>query len=93
MTIPTKYRPAQPEAGIASFPCAASATETINPSYASIQKWGELTSMSRATTYRALKRGVLRAVKLNTTTLIDVGHGLAYLRGLPRYVPIARRDQ
>ena len=40
MTIPTKYRPAQPEAGIASFPCAASATETINPSYASIQKLG-----------------------------------------------------
>jgi hypothetical protein len=39
--------------------------------------------MSRSTTYEALGRGELRAIKLGVRTLIDVEHGLAWLGSMP----------
>jgi len=39
--------------------------------------------MGRSSTYEALARGDLRAIKLGTRTLIDVAHGLAWLASLP----------
>jgi hypothetical protein len=42
--------------------------------------------MTRTATYLALARGDLRAIKQpgGRRTLIDVDHGLAWLRGQPR---------
>ena len=53
------------------------------PVYATISIWSQLTGMGRSTTYEALGRGDLRAIKLGTRTLIDVPHGLTWLAGLP----------
>jgi hypothetical protein len=39
--------------------------------------------MGRSVVYEALARGDLRAVKCGARTLIDVDHGLAWLRSLP----------
>ncbi len=39
--------------------------------------------MSRSASYVELGRGNLRAVKCGNATLIDVPHGLAWLRSLP----------
>jgi hypothetical protein len=39
--------------------------------------------MSRSSTYEALGRGDLRAIKLGTRTLIDVEHGFAWLASMP----------
>jgi hypothetical protein len=53
------------------------------PAYATIEGWSLMTGMSRRSTYRALACGDLKAIKLGTRTLIDVEHGLAWLRSLP----------
>jgi hypothetical protein len=39
--------------------------------------------MGRSSTYKAIARGFLRAVKFGDTTLIDVDHGLAQIASLP----------
>jgi len=57
--------------------------DRISPAYASIVDWCRLTGMGRSTTYEALGRGDLQAIKLGTRTLIDVAHGLAWLATLP----------
>jgi len=45
--------------------------------------WRELTGMSRSRTYEEIGRGNIRAIKNGRQTLIDVQHGLAWLRSLP----------
>ena len=55
----------------------------ILPARATIPFWCALSGMGRSTTYEALSRGDLRAIKLGTRTLIDVPHGLAWLDSLP----------
>ena len=57
--------------------------ERPRPKYCSIADWGAISGMSRSTTYEALGRGDLRAIKLGVRTLIDVEHGLGYLKSLP----------
>jgi hypothetical protein len=39
--------------------------------------------MSRSSTYEALGRADLKAIKLGVRTLIDVEHGLAWLASMP----------
>jgi hypothetical protein len=39
--------------------------------------------MGRSVTYELLGRGILKARKLGTKTLVDVEHGLAYIASLP----------
>jgi hypothetical protein len=39
--------------------------------------------MSRSSTYEALGRGELRAIKLGARTLVDLEHGLAWLASMP----------
>jgi hypothetical protein len=39
--------------------------------------------MGRSSTYEALGRGDLKAIKLGVRTLIDVEHGLAWLASMP----------
>ena len=59
------------------------AAKNVSPKYATISTWRELTGQSRTSTYEALADGKLRAIKLGKRTLIDVEHGLAWLRSLP----------
>lgn len=53
------------------------------PAYAPIEEWGRISGLSRRVTYDLLGTGELRAIKRSRSTLVDVQHGLAYLRSLP----------
>lgn len=53
------------------------------PAYATIPGWCAISGMKRSTTYHEISRGNLRAIKLGARTLLDVGHGLAWLATLP----------
>ena len=53
------------------------------PSFATVATWCALSGMGRSSTYEALSRGDLRAIKMGTRTLIDVPHGLSWLDSLP----------
>jgi len=57
--------------------------ERPGPKYCSIADWSALSGMSRSVTYERLATGHLRAIKLGVRTLIDVEHGLGYLKSLP----------
>jgi hypothetical protein len=54
------------------------------PVFCTIDRWGELSGMSRRATYEAIARGDLIAIKRGSQTLIDCDHGFAWLRSLPR---------
>ena len=58
---------------------------TIVPSYANVRGWCQLSGMTETRTYDLLAIGLLRAKKLGGSTLIDVTHGLQYLKSLPDY--------
>lgn len=60
-----------------TFPAA------LTPAYAPPARFGVITGLSRRVIYDLLGSGDLRAVKRGATTLIDVQHGLAFLRSLP----------
>ena len=51
--------------------------------FATLSDWLVISGMGRTVTYEALARGDLRAIKLGTRLLIDVPHGLAWLRTRP----------
>lgn len=53
------------------------------PLYAKVPDWCQISGMGRTSTYEALGRGDIRAVKVGTRTLIDVVHGLEWLASLP----------
>jgi len=55
---------------------------TLEPKYTPVSGWVALTGMTRTGTYEELRRGNLRAIKQpgGRRTLIDVEHGLTYLR-------------
>lgn len=53
------------------------------PKYATITGWCDLTQMGRTSTYKAIGAGHLKAIKVEGRTLIDVDHGLAWLKSLP----------
>lgn len=53
------------------------------PKYASLPQWCAISGMSRTSTYNALGRGDLKAIKIGTRTLVDVDAGLDWLRSLP----------
>lgn len=54
------------------------------PKYARIDEWCRISGMGRSSTYVALARGELTAIKLGTKTLVDVQAGLAWMETLPR---------
>ncbi len=58
---------------------------TIQPKYAPLPHWCQISGMTRSATYLALAQGDLRAIKQpgGRRTLIDVEHGLAWLRSQP----------
>lgn len=51
--------------------------------YATMPDWCALSGMRPSKTYDELSRGNLRAKKIGTRLVIDVQHGLAWLRTLP----------
>ena len=59
--------------------------------YATMPDWCALSGMRPAKTYDELSRGNLRAKKVGKRLLIDVQHGLAWLRTLPEPVINLRR--
>jgi hypothetical protein len=52
--------------------------------FAPIPRWREISGMSRSKTYEELGVGHLRGVKCGRQILIDVRHGLEYMRSLPQ---------
>lgn len=61
------------------------------PNFATIDRWVELSGVSRSTTYELLASGDLVARKLNKRVLIDVKQGLNFLNSLPRPVISGKR--
>jgi hypothetical protein len=53
------------------------------PEFASVPVWREISGMSRSRTYEELAARNIRAVKCGRALLIDVRHGLEYVRSLP----------
>ena len=51
--------------------------------YVTLQGWMAISAMSRDATYKALSRGNLKAKKLGRRIVIDLAHGLEYMRSLP----------
>lgn len=73
MTTSTAIRP----------PPANAATELLQPKYCSITQWCELTGLGRRTVYDLLGNGDFRAVKVGGRTLLDIEHGLSWLKSRP----------
>jgi hypothetical protein len=66
----------------------------LSPKFAPISPdWEIISGMSRRTTYEELGRRNLRAIKVGAKTLIDVEHGLAWLRSRPPAVIRAPRPR
>ncbi|MGH7156011.1 MAG: hypothetical protein ACREF3_18955 [Acetobacteraceae bacterium] len=63
------------------------------PRFATIETWTALTGMPRRTVYDNLAAGHLKAIKCGRRTLIDVEHGLAWLRSQPAAVIRMSRRQ
>lgn len=53
------------------------------PAFVTVDGWLNISGMGRRATYDAIGLGHLCAVKRGSRTLIDVDHGLAWLRSLP----------
>lgn len=58
-------------------------SEAVTPAFANIATWCRMSGMGRSAVYEALARGELLAVKRGRQTLLDVAHGLTWLRSLP----------
>ncbi len=54
-----------------------------SPKFVTIAGWTLLTGQSRTSIYDSLQKNQLRAIKLGKRTLIDVDHGIAWLKSLP----------
>ena len=68
---------------------------TPQPEFATIDRWCEIAGMGRTATYQALAAGHLRGRKVGRRVLIDVPHGLAWVRSLPAAnvtLPNSRRE-
>ena len=65
---------------------------SLEPKYAPLPHWCAISGMTRTGTYNALAQGNLRAIKQpgGRRTLIDVPHGLAWLRAQPPVVFVNR---
>src|SRR5215208_5967739 len=66
-------------------------SDTI-PQFAPIPGWCQISGLGRTKTYEEAGAGNLRIVKVGGRSLVDVAHGLAWLRSLPNAPigPLAR---
>jgi hypothetical protein len=60
---------------------------SVRPAFCTIDSWLVISGMGRRATYDELGAGNLRAIKRGARTLVDVEHGLAWLRSLPMWQP------
>lgn len=58
-------------------------TEPTTLHYATITRWCHLSGMGRTRTYEEAALGNLRIIKVGGRSLVDVPHGLAWMRSLP----------
>ena len=59
-------------------------TNDLTPlQYATIARWCDLSGMGRTRTYEEAALGNLRIIKVGGRSLVDVPHGLAWMRSLP----------
>ena len=72
---------------------AHAAAETLQPRYCSITRFCEMSGLGRRTIYDLLGSGDLRAIKVGTKTLLDVEHGLDWLKSRPPAVIRAPRPR
>jgi hypothetical protein len=62
---------------------ASGAASKHNALFGPLPVWMRISGMSRSGTYRAIARKDLHAVKLGRSLLIDIEHGMTWLRSLP----------
>jgi hypothetical protein len=74
-------------------PPIPSAAETPRPAFCTIDTWISQSGMGRRSVYDYLGTGDLKAIKVGARTLIDVEHGLAWLRSRPAAVIRAPRQR
>jgi hypothetical protein len=55
----------------------------LSPKFVTLRSWLMVSGMSRSATYRLLSSGELKAKKAGCRLLIDLPHGLEYLKRLP----------
>jgi hypothetical protein len=55
----------------------------FTPHYAPIPQWCAISGMGRTRTYEEAGKGNIRIIKVGGRSLVDVPHGLAWLRSLP----------
>lgn len=65
------------------LPNSTTAESRVEPKFGTVDTWCRLSGMSRRITYDKLGLGYLKARKVGSRTLIDIEHGLAWLRSLP----------
>jgi hypothetical protein len=58
-------------------------TVLLRPAFAPIDVWCTISGLGRRVTYELLNAGHLKAIKRGASTLIDVDHGIAYLKSNP----------
>jgi hypothetical protein len=63
------------------------------PYFAGLSTWCELSGLPATTTYSLIESGRLHAARVEGKLIVDVKHGLRYLRSLPeaRLTPPLRR--
>ena len=62
-------------------------SQDIQPRYVSIKEWCRMSGQGMTSTYAALARGELTAIKMGRRTLVDVEAGIAWLRSRPAWRP------
>lgn len=83
---PTIVSPEVPDAGATTAQRSTPSPSTqFRPAFCTIDQWVQLSGMGRRSVYDALDRGHLKAKKHGSRTLIDVEHGLLWMRSLPDY--------
>jgi hypothetical protein len=65
------------------MPHSAPANKESTPRFATIARWCCLSGMGRTRTYEEAGAGNLRIIKCGSRSLVDVLHGLAWMRSLP----------
>jgi hypothetical protein len=57
--------------------------EDITPKFATITRWCQISGMGRTRVYEEAGAGNIRIIKVGGRSLVDVPHGLAWMRSLP----------
>jgi hypothetical protein len=67
--------------------------DDFTPQYATIPRWCLISGMGRTRTYEEAGAGNLRIIKVGGRSLVDVPHGLGWMRSLPSAAITAPKQQ